>query len=432
MTTGSGGGTATTDPDLPSCDLALPSYTGPLCGVAASPCNVLTDDRIGGQDTAREEPVLALDPGCQPHLFYTEPAHDAGFYADRVDGQWQEAQIPGTILRAGHVIASDGTAYVLADDDAYHLSLRARAPGGGWETLEDIPDLAIRGPHTLAIDDSDRLHAALFDADKQPSYGVREASWTMIHGPGLVSVDVNEVATTPGGAAHLVYQEIQAGAGLDVPVYTNPDMDLAPEMVAEPGTDHLDPPAFTWRLGVSAAGEPLVLLTRTIDTPGLPVLELSIARRGASGWALTPLLGPQTDVDPCTGTVPQNADDTCEAQKQVYLYPIAVVVSRGGDERFLYGRHYTVKKFVASCESAPNGEMVCAWKTGDIHETGGLEMAAVEQDGSVTVARLADGFFTGGSAVIDRTGVVHVAAADLSVTPETGLFQKVRYFRLGP
>lgn len=401
------------------CASGLPPYAGPLCGPMTSPCNLLADENMGVSGGNNDAPAVAVGPDCSAHVVFAALTPDfEGIYADRLGpGEWQQKVLPGPSALAGHVIGSDGTSYLLTYDGAFHTTLRARPPGGDWQALGTLPEDGWFRSAGLAKDDADRLHAAWVDKEQHLLYAAREAGgpWALTKWQEPASADDPQVAATPEGVAHVVYWS-QSPEGW-VPRYVSPSADDGPpsltEPVAEPGKQVLEPRAERVKLALSADGTPLLLLVQKVGDPPAP--KMSVARREPTGgWTLKELVKPQKDDNPCDNTIPSNTSDECVAQTAVQLVPIATVVSRGGDTRFLYSRQYTESSYEPKCTKPQGIETFCTWELKSSVSRGTIHIARFGAGVSVIGKEIATGLPYSGNAVIDGQGTIHVAVYDAS------------------
>lgn len=424
--TGSGatstGGTGGVDDG--ACPPGLPPFAGQLCPLFDEPCVVAVDENLGEGFGGNDGPAVAVGPDCVPHVvFAASTPQFKGIYADRKGpAQWDEAVLPGTTALAGHVIDGKGTASLVSYDGAMQMTLWQREPDGPWDNVSFLASDAWFNSTAVAVDDDDGLHMAWVDGDQHLHYGhptgagLSETFWSV---DPLVAAGTCQVAVTPEGLPHIVFWATSP-TGWEARYMAPNELD---EPIAELGSASLEPPAAQMRLGLSADGLPMVLMVKPMGDPPLPSLQLA-RRLPGGGWKFTVIEHPVAPQKECSG--PSGNGQVCTTVSEAQMFALGVVVSRGGDARFLYSvqRHEATQ--VMSCSAPP--DVVCNWLPVTSKSVGQIHFAFLGQDDETVLgAPLADGLAYAGNAVLDRWGRIHLAVYD-ATDPD----RPARYLRVGP
>lgn len=425
---GSSGDSSTGEPGVPddpkSCLAGDLPYAGPLCGGLGPACVIERDEVIDPIFSERVDlPAIALDQDCRPHVLYnSHELADIGHYARRdALGVWKREELAMPLDHGGLVIdPADGVPTALIKDGADDLGL-FRREADVWQPLPGIAGPRQLRTDAVALDGQGRVWAATTDDAKHLRLEFFDGAWksslqgaTALTGAitlALSPVDDRRHLITWRTVADGILGEWQVAGAPPEPLVTatkGPFSYGVATMAVAPGDAEV--PDVPW-----------VLLSRTRpDTRQ----ELLLAHRPKPGaWIVEPVAEQLPgDKQGCGLVRPAGPGDTCKEHLR-YIRPEPVLVSLGGDMRFLWSEWVIDNPLEAVCdpdcfwvhvgdEQITSGKLFIGWRT-----------AAGPQ--SAVLADLPAGNF---DAAIDSTGDIHLAFLDLSIPVQ---ITSVRYLRVG-
>ena len=407
----------------PDCGPAPQAYSGSFCDIS-TPCT-LTDDSVLQEAFFRNgAPSVAVARNGDVHiLFCTAVGRLQGHYARRdAAGIWEvePMRVAGeeTLIAAATgsiTVLPDDTPVALVNDGAFGIHVWERT-GDGWNLTHSFDSFDGGRHYGLTHGSGGCLYAALIAPNGSPAaIGHLRSEWDTFSVDASSQTTESVIAISPGGEP---YTAFWTSAGVGGWQLQWGGVQRAAETVVPYGSGALDRRSLSLVVTETPDGDRAHFLMHRKEEE---LHRLEYRRQVADGiWSTTTLGVDTREVAAENECGPPDPGATCEVEFETYD-GIAIVPSSDGEVLLVYSRVHHFVTFRPECP----GNFPCFWIS-HTERQGEIRVATL-RDGELRETTVVEGIVpVGATAVLDPTGVLHIAVYD--GTDDTGT--ELRYLRV--